>query len=93
MMMKKCLIIGAVVLAMATSTSVMAAEKNQGGLMGGLYGCCFGMRGAAAYNDGLRAPAIEWIDRLLLMGIYAAIIGYDKTSSADLRAEFGSGCY
>jgi len=90
--MKKSLVIGAVLLAMAASTAV-AAEKNKGGLMGGLYGCCFGMRGAAAYNDGLRAPAMEWIDRLLLFGIYAAVLGFDGTATPDLRAEYSDRCY
>ena len=92
--MKKCLVLGAVILAMTASTAVAAnREKGKGGLGGALYGCCFGMRGAAAYNDGLRAPAMEWIDRLLLWGIYAAIIGYDGTTSADLRSEYGDKCY
>ena len=90
--MKKCLVIGAVLLAMAASTAV-AAEKEKGGLMGGLYGCCFGMRGAAAYNDGLRAPAMEWIDTLLLWRIYSVILGYQGTTSADLRKEYGDQCY
>jgi hypothetical protein len=91
--MRKCLVIGAVLFAMAASTAVAAAEQKKGGLMGGVYGCCFGMRGAAAYNDGLRAPAMEWIDRLLLWGIYAAVLGWDGTTTADLRSEYGDRCY
>ena len=90
--MRKCLVIGAMMIAMAASTT-FAAEQGKGGLMGGLYGCCFGMRGAAAYNDGLRASTMEWIDVLLLGHIYSAILGFDGTTTADLRSEHGDRCY
>jgi len=91
--MKKSLIIGALLLAMTAATTGVAAENNKGGLMGGLYGCCFGLRGAAAYNDGKRATAIEWIDALLTAHIIAAIYGWSGDTTADLRAEFGDRCF
>ena len=85
--MKKTLAILSVLLCLATSS--MAA----GGFMGGLHGCCFGLRGAAAYNDGKQMTAIEWVDALLTGHIIAFIQGWSGVTTADLQATYGTGFF
>jgi len=85
--MKKIMMIGMLVVALASTS--MAAEKQKGGFMGFIHGCCFGARGAAAYNDGLQTPAIEWINRLLLANILSAIQGANGMTTEDFRKQFG----
>ena len=85
--MKKIMMIGALVVVLASTS--MAAEKGKGGIGGFIHGCCFGSRGAAAYNDGLRTPTIEWLDRLLLGSLIAAINGAQGMTTEDFRKEFG----
>ena len=87
--MKKSLITG-VALVLLVATTSMAAPARRGGLMGGLYGCCFGLRGAAAYNDGKDVIAMEWIDTLLLGHIWSFIQGWQGTSTDDLRTQYGA---
>ena len=84
--MKKTLAILSVLVCLATSS--MAAGR--GGFMGGLYGCCFGLRGAAAYNDGKQMTAIEWVDALLTGHIIAFIQGWSGVTTADLQNTYGS---
>ena len=94
--MKKCLIAGlAIVLLATTATTSMAAlrPERRGGLMGGLYGCCFGLRGAAAYNDGKDVIAMEWIDTLLLGHIWSFIKGWQGTTTSDLVEQYGKGFF
>ena len=85
--MKKILVAAA--LAAVLAAPVMAAEASRGGPMGFIHGCCFGLRGAAAYNDGKAITAIEWIDRFLLLDIYAAVRGWQGVTTSDLRTQFG----
>lgn len=86
--MKKCLIAGmALFLVMATTS--MAAPERRGGFTGGIYGCCFGLRGAAAYNDGKDVTGMEWVDTLLLGHIWSFIQGWQGTTTEDLVARYG----
>ena len=81
----------AMVLAMSTATSFAATRpERRGGLIGGLYGCCFGLRGAAAYNDGKDVVAMEWVDALLIGHIWSFIQGWQGTTTADLREQYGA---
>ncbi len=82
----------ALTLAVAT-TSMAAAPERRGGFIGGIYGCCFGLRGAAAYNDGKDVIAMEWVDTLLLMHIWSFIKGWQGTTTADLLEQYGSGFF
>ena len=70
-----------------------SASLAAGGFMGGLHGCCFGLRGAAAYNDGKQMTAIEWIDALLTGHIIAFVQGWSGVTTADLQATYGSGFF
>jgi hypothetical protein len=38
----------------------VSAASGQGGFMGFLVGCCFGIRSGAAYNDGKDLHWREW---------------------------------
>lgn len=77
-------------LALACALVVPTFAREKGGLMGGLHGCCFGLRGAAAYNDGKSFTAIEWIDALITARIIAFVNGWSGTTTADLREEYGA---
>ena len=90
MKMKKIMMIGVLTAALA-STSL--AYDGNGGIGGLIHGCCFGARGAAAYNDGKNTPILHWVDRLLLGNIIAGIEGAMGKTTADYRAEFGDGCF
>lgn len=86
--MKKVVLLA--VLAGMISMPIFAAEKARGGLVGGIYGCCFGLRGAAAYNDGKDVIAMEWIDAIVTGHIWAFIKGWQGTTTADLKSAYGS---
>ena len=90
--MRKLLITG-LAIAMLAGTAAMAAPERRGGLIGGLYGCCFGLRGAAAYNDGKDVVAMEWVDVLLTCHIWAFIQGWSGTTTADLKEQYGNGFF
>lgn len=87
--MRKSLLVG-VLLAIVMATTSFAAPERRGGFMGGIYGCCFGLRGAAAYNDGKDVIAMEWIDALLIGHIWSFIQGWNGTTTEDLRKQYGT---
>lgn len=87
--MKKILVILTVMVGLATSS----IANQPGGFMGGLYGCCFGLRGAAAYNDGKQMTAIEWIDALLTGHIIAFFQGWSGVTTAELQKTYGPGFF
>ena len=89
--MKK--IIAILALAMVVSTSAFAAERQPGGFIGGIHGCCFGIRGAAAYNSGKEFAPIEWIDRLLIGNIIGFIKGLQGVTTEDLVEQYGAKYY
>lgn len=86
--MKKLVMMAALTALLAVPS--FAAEKDRGGLVGGIYGCCFGVRGAAAYNDGKDVVTMEWVDAILTGHIWAFIKGYQGTTTADLRKAYGA---
>lgn len=84
----------ALLLASAIAVSSVRADDavsppQRGGLVAGLYGCCFGLRGAIAYNDGKDVIAMEWIDGILTAHIWAFLQGYKGTNTADMRKVYG----
>ena len=91
--MKKCLIAGMALVLLTATASMAAAPERRGGMMGGLYGCCCGLRGAAAYNDGKDVIAMEWIDTLLLGHIWSFIKGWQGTTTSDLVEQYGKGFF
>ena len=59
--MKKLIIaaLAAATIAMAVPSTAVAREK--GGCVGGIVGCCFGIRAAGDYNDGKDISIREWL--------------------------------
>lgn len=84
--MKKIL---AIVLAMAIFAAAPAAQakaaEGRGGLMGGLVGCCFGIRTAAAYNEGKSINIREWLQFIWVGYVWAAFEGYSGVTTSDLQ--------
>ncbi len=77
------------------ATPVQAREA--GGLAGGIVGCCFGIRTAAAWNEGKNLEVREWLRVVPIVGIVAAIWnavdGWNGVTTAELRKTAGSAYY
>ena len=89
--MKKLIIavLAAATLAMAVP-SVAVAGDGRGGCMGGLIGCCFGIRTAADYNEGYDISLREWMRYVPVIGFFVAIMdtfdGFSGVSRGELSA-------
>ncbi len=83
--MKKLIIaaLAAATIAMAVPSTAVAHEK--GGCVGGIVGCCFGIRTAAAWNEGKSINIREWLQFLYVGYIWAGIEGYQGITTADLQ--------
>ena len=86
-------LVGLVALAAVPS----ASAREVGGFSGGLVGCCFGIRSAAAWNDGKNIEMREWIRVIPIVGIvgmiWNAVDGWNGVTTADLRARAGAVYY
>lgn len=93
--MKKILAI-ALVAAIFTAAPV-AQAREAGGLAGGIVGCCFGIRSAAAWNEGKNLDIREWLRIVPIAGIVAlvwnVVDGWNGVTTADLRAKAGAEYY
>ena len=87
--MKKSLAIAlaAVLTLAAVPTTRAESAEGRGGIVGGLVGCCFGIRSAAAYNEGKSISVREWLDFFYVGRIWAAFEGFSGTTTSDLHAE------
>lgn len=79
------------------SAAKKSANTNEGGLAGFLIGCLFGIRSAAAYNDGKDLHWREWI-RIIpianLVGcIYDGMDGMNGVDSKGLADRYGASYY
>ena len=82
--MKKSLAIAlAAVITLAAVPTTRA--EGRGGIVGGLVGCCFGIRSAAAYNEGKSISVREWLDFFYVGRIWAAFEGYNGTTTSELH--------
>ncbi len=81
----------------AVATMQTAAARDAGGISGGLVGCCFGIRTAAAWNEGKNLELREWIRIIPFVGIVGAIWngvdGWNGVTTADLRKTAGEQYY
>ena len=93
--MKKFLAIALVAAIFMAAPAAQAREA--GGLAGGIVGCCFGVRTAAAWNDGKNIDIREWLRIVPIAGIVAAvwntIDGWNGVTTADLRKAAGEQYY
>ena len=91
--MKKLL---AIALAIAVSATAVQA-REAGGLAGGIIGCCFGIRSAAAWNEGKSLEVREWLRIIPIVGIVGAvwntIDGWNGVTTDDLRNAAGAQYY
>ena len=91
--MKKLLIaaLAVVTLSLAVPTTASAEQAHQGGILGGLVGCCFGLRTASDYNDGKDVSIREWLRLIPFVNIVVAVLdtvdGYNGVSRSQLHAE------
>ena len=85
--MKKLIIaaLAAATIAMAAPFVQAEAAPGRGGCVGGLVGCCFGIRTAAAWNEGKNINIREWLQLLYVGYIWAGIEGYQGITTADLQ--------
>lgn len=92
--MKK-LVAGALlaVLLLGSVGTVSAANDKRGGVMGLVAGCCFGVRSAAAYNDGKDIHWKEWIQLIGIGYILAGLDGLNGVTTSDLAKQYGSNFY
>ena len=85
-----------VLMALFAVTPATMARDN-GGLVGGIIGCCFGIRSAAAYNDGKDLHWREWIRVIPLASIvgvvFDAVDGMNGTTTANLASQYGANYY
>ena len=74
-----------------------AQAREAGGLAGGIVGCCFGVRTAAAWNEGKNLDIREWLRIIPIVGIVAAvwntIDGWNGITTAELRKVAGEAYY
>jgi hypothetical protein len=96
--MKKALMIAMAGLLLATAVpSAQAVNKDRGGLMGFIAGCCFGMRAGAAYNDGKEIHWREWVSLVpvvnIVFAVWNGIDGMNGMTTADYAKQYGSMYY
>ena len=91
------IILVAVMACFSFAPAAVAANRDSGGIEGFLIGCCFGVRSAAAHNDGKDLHWREWIRVIPLANIVGAVFdlvdGMNGTTTADLASEYGSNYY
>ena len=89
--------LAAAALVMAVPSTATAADNHKGGVVGGIIGCCFGLRAAADYNDGKDISVREWLRIVPIAGIVAAVWntvdGWNGVTTADLRKAAGEQYY
>jgi hypothetical protein len=94
--MKKLIIasLAAATIAMAVPSVQAEAAPGRGGCVGGIVGCCFGLRAAGDYNEGKALHLMEWGRLIPIFGIYVAVCnfldGYNGTTSTDLQKQYGA---
>ena len=71
-----------------------AINEQRGGLMGFIAGCCFGIRTAAAYNDGQEVHWRQWCRLIPYVGavfaIWDGIDGANGMQTSDYAKQYGS---
>lgn len=80
-----------------SSFAQVSATKGRGGLLGFIAGCCFGIRCAAAYNDGKEIHWREWCRLLpyinIVFAIWDGIDGANGVTSSELVQRYGVAFY
>ena len=73
------------------------AGGGEGGFMGFIAGCCFGIRSGSAYNDGKDLHWREWALLIPFVGLVVSIMngmdGMNGMTTKDMAAKFGAMYY
>lgn len=95
--MKKLMSIALAGLLALAALAPAATARETGGIPGFLVGCCFGIRSAAAYNEGKNLHWREWALLIPFANIVVEIMngvdGMNGSTSADLAEQYGSQYY
>ena len=79
---------------LAGSTLTASAVNENGGFMGFVAGCCFGMRTGAAYNDGKEIHWREWVMYIpvanIVFLVWNGIDGANGVTTSDYAKEYGA---
>lgn len=91
-------VLASLMLALAVAPAANAAkQKQEGGVAGFLIGCCFGIRSAAAYNDGKDLHWREWITLIPIASLFGAIYdgvdGMNGVTTKDLAERYPGNYY
>ena len=74
---------------MAVPSTAVAAHQP-GGIVGGIVGCCFGIRAAGDYNEGKDISIREWLRIVPFVSIVVAVMdafdGYNGKTRSELHA-------
>lgn len=86
-----------VLMALFSFAPAATAGGQPGGFEGFLIGCCFGLRSAAAHNDGKELHWREWIRIIPIANIVGMVFdfvdGMNGTTTKDLANQYGSNYY
>lgn len=94
--MKKLIIaaLAAATFAMAVPSVQADTASNRGGFVGGIIGCCFGIRAAGDYNEGKDIHFMEWGRLIPFVDIYVLVCnfldGYNGLTTKDLQTKYGA---
>ncbi len=95
--MKKLVVYGMLGVALMFGMTSTVQAQARGGAMGFIAGCCFGIRSAAAYNDGKEIHWREWIMLVPVVSLVGAIWngleGANGVTSSELANRYGSSFY
>jgi hypothetical protein len=78
------------------NVSVVSAQQytGRGGFMGFIAGCCFGIRTAAAYNDGKEVHWRQWCRLIpyahIIFYIWDGIDGANGVTTKDYATQYGA---
>jgi hypothetical protein len=90
-----CLLIAVFVSGFALDSK--ALNEQRGEVMGFIAGCCFGVRAAAAYNDGKEIHWREWVLLVpianIVFAIWNGVDGANGMTTADYARKYGSVYY
>ena len=82
---------------MVVAPTAAEAGSGRGGFMGFIAGCCFGLRAAIDYNEGMDIHWREWGRIIpyvgLVFGIWDGIEGAQGITRSELAERYGSQYY
>ncbi len=82
------------VLLLCAAVTSPALNENRGGMMGFIAGCCFGIRSAAAYNDGKEIHWREWVLVIpvanIVFAIWNGVDGANGMTTSDYVKAYGT---